>query len=58
MTPYEKYWTDMREYCIAKAKSYRKNNDNVCARLYEKCAHDASYMIHHENEYSEDKILR
>ena len=58
MTPYEKYWTDMREYFIAKAKSYRKNNDDVFARLYEKRTHDASYMIDHENEYSEDKILR
>ena len=36
----------------------RKNNDDVFARLYEKRAHDASYMIDHENEYSEDKILR
>ena len=58
MTPYEKYWMDMREYCIAKTKFYRKNNDDVFARLYEKRAHDASYMIDHENEYSEDKILR
>ena len=58
MTPYEKYWTDMREYCITKAKFYRKNNDDIFARLYEKRAHDASYMIDHENEYSEDKILR
>ena len=58
MTPYEKYWTDMKEYCIVKAKFYRKNNDDVFARLYEKRAHDASYMIDHENEYSEDEILR
>ena len=58
MTPYENYWTDMKEYCIAKAKFYRKNNDDVFARLYERRAHDASYMIDHENEYSENKILR
>lgn len=48
----------MKEYCIAKAKFYRKNNDDVLTRLYEKRAHDASYMIDHENKYSEDKILR
>lgn len=48
----------MREYCIAKAKFYRKNNDDVCAQLYEKRAHDASYMIDHENEQSEDETLR
>lgn len=54
MTPYKKYWMDMREYCIAKAKFYRKNNDDVFARLYERRAHDASYMIDHENEYCDD----
>ena len=54
MTKYEKYWTSMKEYCIAKSKFYRKNNDDFNVRLYEKWARDASYMIDHEDEYSED----
>lgn len=54
MTKYEKHWTEMKEYCIAKAKFYRKRNDDVYARLYEKLARDTSYMIDHEDEYSED----
>lgn len=54
MTKYEKHWTEMKEYCIAKAKFYKKHNDYFLARLYEKRANDASYMIDHEDEYSED----
>lgn len=54
MTKYEKHWTEMREYCIAKAKFYRKHNDDIYAQLYEKRANDASYMIDHANEYSDE----
>lgn len=54
MTKYEKHWTEMKEYCIAKAKLYRNRNDDMNVRLYEKWARDAYYMIDHEDEYSED----
>ena len=54
MKQYEKYWVNIREYCIEKAKFYRKNNDNFNVRLYEKWARDASYMIDHEDEYSDE----
>ena len=54
MTQYEKHWTEMKEYCIAKAKFHRKNNDDFNVRLYEKWARDASYMIDHEDEYSDE----
>lgn len=54
MTKYEKHWAEMKEYCIEKAKFYRKNNDDFNVRLYEKWARDASYMIDHEDEYSDE----
>lgn len=54
MAKYEKHWMKMKEYCIEKAKFYRKNNDDFNVRLYEKLAHDASYMIDHEDEYSDE----
>lgn len=54
MTKCEKHWTEMKEYCIEKAKFYRKHNDCVNVRLYEKLARDASYMIDHEDEYSDE----
>lgn len=54
MTKYEKHWDEMKEYCIEKAKFYRKNNDDFNVRLYEKWARDASYMIDHEDEYSDE----
>lgn len=54
MAKYEKHWTEMKEYCIAKAKLYRNRNGDVNVRLYEKWARDASYMIDHEDEYSDE----
>ena len=54
MAKYEKHWMKMKEYCIEKAKFYRKNNDDFNVRLYEKWARDASYMIDHEDEYSDE----
>ena len=54
MTKYEKHWTEMKEYCIEKAKFYRKHNDDFNVRLYKKWARDASYMIDHEDEYSDE----
>ena len=54
MKKYEKHWTEMKEYCIEKAKFYRKHNDDFNVRLYEKWARDASYMIDHEDEYSDE----
>ena len=54
MTKYEKHWAEMKEYCIEKAKFYRKHNDDVNVRLYEKLARDVSYMIDHEDEYSDE----
>lgn len=54
MTKYEKHWTEMKEYCIAKAKLYRNRNDDMNVRLYEKWTRDASYMIDHEDEYSDE----
>lgn len=54
MEKYEKHWMEMKEYCIEKVKLYRKHNDDFLARLYEKRANDASYMIDHEDEYSDE----
>lgn len=54
MTKYEKNWTEMKEYCIEKAKLYRNRNDDMNVRLYEKWARDAYYMIDHEDEYSDE----
>lgn len=54
MTKYEKHWTEMKEYCIEKAKFYRKHDDYFLVRLYEKRANDASYMIDHEDECSDE----
>lgn len=54
MTKYEKYWTAMRKYYSAKAKFYREHGDDFFASLYEQDAKDASYMIDHPNEYSDE----
>ena len=54
MTKYENHWTEMKEYCIEKANFYRNRNDDMNVRLYEKWARDASYMIDHEDEYSDE----
>ena len=54
MTKYENHWTEMKEYCIEKANLYRNRNDDMNVRLYEKWARDASYMIDHEDEYSDE----
>ena len=54
MTKYEKHWTEMKEYYSAKAKFHREHDDDFFARLYERYAKDASYMIDHEDEYSDE----
>ena len=54
MTKYEKHWTEMKEYSSAKAKFYREHDDDFLARLYERYAKGASYMIDHEDEYFDE----